>query len=495
MAEQSFGTSATRGRDGSGNAGRGSQVMPYSPEAEAAVLGSMMLDQQALEIALGRVEMEAFYAPRHRSVYEALKELHRRGMAVDFSTLATELRRVGRLEECGGVAGLTQLAEAVMSPANIEHYCTLVNDKFRARLLIRECEDLRQLALDQSTDTGTMLDMAEKKMFELGQQRESKEFRDISSLTLETLEEVEARAGSSGALTGVSTGYEKLDALTGGLQRSDLIILAARPSVGKTAFALNMACNIGVGLRELQIHPDKRRPVGIFSLEMSASQVNMRMLSTLSRIPMQQMRTGHLSRKDREDLQECAEKLHGAPVYIDDTAGLSLLELRAKARRLASQHPDLAVLFIDYLQLMRSGGKVENRQQEISEISRGLKALARELNIPIIALSQLSRLIEQRKGKSGKAKPMLSDLRESGAIEQDADVVMFIHRDRIYEEGVPRPEFEDAELIVGKQRNGPCDDVKLIFKGKTATYHNLLDQSGPSAVARAAGMLKDRQPF
>jgi replicative DNA helicase len=470
--------------------------MPFSPEAEAAVLGAMIVDQDALDIGLTKLTPEAFYAPRHRAIFEALQVMHQSGLAVDYATLAAELRRVGRLEECGGIQGLTALAEAMLTPANIEHYCSLVLDKYRARLLIRRCEELRQMALDQATDTGTMLDTAEKTMFELGQQRATREFQSIGTLTIATLEQIEQLSSrESNTVTGVETGYARLDELTGGLQPSDLIILAARPSVGKTAFALNMACNIGIGLREIQIHPEKRRPVAIFSLEMSAAQVNMRILSTISRVSMHGMRTGTLTKEERRKLQHYAELIHDAPVFIDDTAGLSLLELRAKCRRLKAQHPQLAVIMVDYLQLMRSGGKVENRQQEISEISRGLKALARELNVPIVALSQLSRLIEQRKGAKGKARPMLSDLRESGAIEQDADVVLFIHRERITGDDEARPEFEEAELIIGKQRNGPCDDVKLLFRGKTATYHNL-KLGGPNATAdRVNQMIRDRQPF
>jgi replicative DNA helicase len=468
--------------------------MPFSPEAEEAALGAMILDADALDVGLSRLVAEAFYAPRHRAVFEALQAMNSAGLVADLATLGTELRRMGRLEECGGLPGLTRLVEAMLTPANIEHYCGLVLDKYRARLLIRRCEELRQVALDQSHDTGTMLDMAEKAMFELGQQRTAKEFQAIGPLTVATLEQVELLCSREHTVTGVETGYERLDELTGGFQASDLIILAARPSVGKTALALNMACNIGIGLREMRIDGHRRRPVAIFSLEMSAGQVNMRMLSTVSRVSMHSMRTGRLNREERTRLQKYASELHDAPVYIDDTAGLSLLELRAKARRIKAMHPDLAVLMIDYLQLMRGGGRVENRQQEISEISRGLKALARELHVPIIALSQLSRLIEQRKGK-GKARPMLSDLRESGAIEQDADVVMFIHRETSRNEDGSRPEFEEAELIIGKQRNGPCDDVKLLFRGGTATYHNLKQTGSDATVARVSTILKDKQPF
>jgi replicative DNA helicase len=304
----------------------------------------------------------------------------------------------------------------------------------------------------------------------------------VGTLTLETVEEIERRCSSTHEVTGVATGYTDLDDWTGGFQKSDLIILAARPSIGKTAFALNIALNVGAGLRNRQVYKDRQRCVGVFSLEMSASQINMRLLSTLSEVPMHLMRSGKLGPRDRTKMAQFARQLHGVPIYIDDTPGISVMELRAKARRLAALRPDLSLIIIDYLQLMRGGGHrgSDNRQQEIAEISRSLKALARELNVPIVALSQLSRLIEQRKGKN--ARPILSDLRESGAIEQDADMVMFLHREKHFdkkdgEDGEEKKKgdisAEAAELIIGKQRNGPIGTIDLVFFRETATYHNL----------------------
>lgn len=454
-------------------------VPPSNLDAEKAVLGSMILDPQAIEVVAAILKPPAFYSDRHRLVFEVILDLHERNINVDFTTVIDELTRRRQIEKAGGAAYITSFEQHVFSTANVEHHARIVQNKYQLRELAELAQAIRHEALTEQDDVGTLLDLAEKRIFDLSEQRTTRDFQDIGTLTIQTIDEIDRRSSSHHEVTGVATGYTELDEWTGGLQKSDLIILAARPSVGKTAFALNIAANIGAGFRNRQIHPDLARPVGIFSLEMGASQINMRLLSTITEVPMHQMRTGHLSTRDKQRLHTMARQLHGLPIYIDDTPGISILELRAKARRLAALRPDLALLMIDYLQLMRGGGRSENRQQEIAEISRSLKALARELNIPIIALSQLSRLIEQRKGKN--ARPMLSDLRESGAIEQDADVVMFLHREKDYDrkdddedgKGQNTITAEKAELIIGKQRNGPIGIIDLVFFRETATYHNL----------------------
>lgn len=457
-------------------------VMPHSTDTEKAVLGAMILDREQIEQVLGICKPEQFYHERHRLLFDAIIDLHEKDQSVDFTTLTAEMRRRGQLEIIGGPGYIVALEQFVFSTANASDHARIVLQKYQLRKLIEITEDIKEQAQAESHEVGLLLDHAEKMIFDLSEQRSSRDFQDVGTLTIETLDEIEHRANAQHEVTGVATGYTDLDEWTGGLQSSDLIILAARPSIGKTAFALNMVCNIGAGLRNRKIDEAARRPVGIFSLEMSCSQINMRMLSTISTVPMQKMRSGRMNATDMRRIHEYAGFMHDAPIYVDDTPGISVLELRAKARRLKSRVPDLSLLIIDYLQLMRGSGirSGDNRQQEVAEISRSLKALARELELPIIALSQLSRGIEQRKGKNSR--PVLSDLRESGAIEQDADVVMFLHREKHFEkkDGDDDEErrsadivAEPAELIIGKQRNGPIGTIDLVFFPQTATYHNL----------------------
>lgn len=471
-------------RRGAAPAAAADLVQPHATDAERAVLGAMILDAEQIEVVMALIKPDSFFHPRHRELCEAIVELYEKGQAVDFTTLTTEMRRRGKLEEVGGPGYIVGLEQYIFSTSNAKDHAYIVMQKHQLRQLMGIADEIKDKAATEAEDADTLLEKAEAMIFELGEKRPSRDFQDIGTLTLETIEEIDRRSRSNQDVTGVATGYTDLDEWTGGLQSSDLIILAARPSVGKTAFALNMVCNVGAGQRERRIIPEKRRPVGIFSLEMSGSQINMRLLSTISGIPMHRMRSGRLKQNDMRRLHEYAEALHDAPIYVDDTPGISVLELRAKARRMYARRPDLSLIIIDYLQLMRGSGlrAGDNRQQEVSEISRSLKALARELNVPIIALSQLSRLIEQRKGKG--ARPMLSDLRESGAIEQDADVVMFLHREKHFDKKDGDDEeqrnadisAEPAELIIGKQRNGPIGTIDLVFFRETATYHNLHHQ-------------------
>ncbi|MEI7635500.1 MAG: replicative DNA helicase [bacterium] len=470
-------------------------ALPQSLDAEKAVLGAMILDPHAIDIVSGILTADQFYHTGHQELFKAIRDLHERGVAVDFTTLIDETRRRKQLEKVGGPGFITALEQYVFDVEKVDHHAGIVRQKYQLRQLISVTQLIQQDAYLERDDAQHILDSAEQKIFDLSEQHATRDFLQIGHLTTDALEEIERRSAMSREgleadyASGILTGYTDLDEWTGGFQRSDLIILAARPSIGKTALGLNIALNVGAGVRSNRVNAVKARPVGIFSLEMSAIQINQRLLSSLSRISMHFMRTGSLTAPHKAVLHAHAKGLHDAPIFVDDSPGISVLELRAKARRLKARCPDLSLIVVDYLQLMHSGGRHDNRQQEIAEITRSLKALARELNLPVIALSQLSRLIEQRKGRN--AKPVLSDLRESGAIEQDADVVLFIHREKKYErldEGESERErathaAEVAELIIGKQRNGPTGSIHLVFFRETATFanaaHRLGDEEGP----------------
>jgi replicative DNA helicase len=447
-------------------------TLPSSLDAEKAVLGAMILSPQAVDVAAQILKPLCFYHKGHKELFEAICAIHESGTVIDYTTLIDEIARRRQMEEVGGPAYIASLEQSVFSVDHVDHHANIVLEKHTLRELVRVTQSIRDEAINEREGVGEILDRAEKLIFDLSEHRTARDFVPIGSVTQDTMEEIERRSSSSHEVSGVATGYPELDEWTGGFQPSDLLILAARPSMGKTAFALNIALHVGAGLKGRHLNPKSQRAVGIFSLEMSASQINQRMLSTLSHVPMQLMRSGKLTHEQKLQLFQWVRQLHDVPIFIDDTPNISVLELRAKARRLASQADGLSLLMVDYLQLMRgSGGRSENRQQEISEITRSLKALARELNVPILALSQLSRLIEQRKGK--QARPMLSDLRESGAIEQDADVVMFIHREKTYEklEDDELPPTDEALLIIGKQRNGPIGDIDLMFVRKNASFY------------------------
>ena len=439
------------------------RIQPHSPEAEASLLGSMLLDNTTISLVIDKIRKEHFYNTSNQHIFEVLTTLFDKKSSVDLTTLVSELQSRKLLEKVGGVSYVASLEDRVLSPSNIEHYADIVLDKARLRKLIASAYEILESAYNEEMEASELLDYSEKIIFEISQERISRDFISLSDLTVKSLEEIQRRYHDKHEVTGIPTDFYKLDELTAGFQRSDLIILAARPSKGKTAFGLNIALNIA----------DRHNlPVGIFSLEMSSSQVNNRLLATMSRVSSLRVRTGYLSAEELKRLSEYGRRLTEAPIYIDDTPGLSVLELRAKARRLKSRVPNLSLIIVDYLQLMHSGGRVENRQQEVAEISRSLKALGRELDLPVLAISQLSRLIEHRSGKDKR--PMLSDLRESGAIEQDADVVLFIHPEPpVGEEEEEEEPAEDetrealpaqvTEIIIGKQRNGPPGTVKLLF--------------------------------
>jgi len=437
--------------------------LPHNMDAERAVLGSVFLERSALSFVADKLKPEDFMSAAHQAIYRAMLNLFEQNIPIDLTTLSNELRTSQVLDKIGGLGYVAGLEEHSLIATQIEEYANIVIDKARLRRLIATNYEILETAYRDDQDVRDILETAEKKIFEISQDTVSGDFFSVSDLTISTMEDIERRYKDQHEVSGLRTNYTRLDSYLSGLQPSDLIVLAARPSKGKTAFGLNIALRIAVQFF---------KPVGVFSLEMSREQVNTRFLCTQARVSAQNVRTGKLSDHDWDRLREAARILSEAPLYVDDTPGLTALDVRAKARRLKSRVPDLSLLIVDYLQLMHSGGRIENRQQEVSEISRSLKALARELKIPIIAISQLSRMIEQRRG--AEKKPMLSDLRESGAIEQDADVVLFIHHKEVEKpEGEEEEEtsrspastisHKDAQIIIGKQRNGPLGEVDLIF--------------------------------
>jgi replicative DNA helicase len=436
--------------------------LPHNLDAERAVLGTMLLDNATIPIVVDLLKRENFYNTAHQIIFDGMMRLFERNVAIDLTTLNDELRRTGELEKVGGTSYLASLEQFVLSTSNVQHHARIVYNKHKLRRLIEAAYRIAESAISEEDEVGRILDTSEKEIFDISQDRAVRDFVQISDLAVEAMEEIERRYHSKKDVTGLATGFIELDQLTCGLQRSDLIIVAGRPSVGKTAFALNIALNAAV---------KEKKPIGIFSLEMSSQQINHRFLCSLAHVSGHRVRTGYVSSVELKRLSERVKLLSDAPLYIDDTPGISILELRAKARRLMAQQRDLALIIVDYMQLMRGGGRAENRQQEVAEISRSLKGLARELNIPLMAISQLSRMIEHRRGRDKR--PVLSDLRESGAIEQDADVVVFVHRtkpvpeeesEEEQEEGRPRRKpGEVAEIMVSKQRNGPLGTVKLVF--------------------------------
>jgi replicative DNA helicase len=440
------------------------RVPPQAVEIEEQILGAMLLEKESIARVIEVLDEEAFHSDRHRKTYQAILSLFERGEPVDTITLAEELRRRGQLEAAGGESYLVELTMKVTSGANVEYHARIVLERALMRRLITEASAIAARAYLQTEDAFDLLDQAEQAIFKISESRLKRNYISMDKAVHDTLEMLESIHGKHGGVTGVPTGFRDLDTLTGGWQSSDLIIVAGRPSSGKTAFALSLAANAA-------LHRSKSTPVGIFSLEMSIQQLIMRLLCAESRVDAHAVRTGRLPEDDWKRLSIGAGRLAKAPIFIDDTASLGILELRAKARRLKAEH-NIGLLIVDYLQLMQGPRNAENREKEISSISRSLKALAKELNVPVVALSPLSRAVEGRSDK----RPILSDLRESGAIEQDADVVMFVHRQEMFVD--PKSEkFTEvqgrADIIVGKQRNGPTDDITLAFVNRYARFENL----------------------
>ncbi|KRE53537.1 replicative DNA helicase [Paenibacillus sp. Soil522] len=427
------------------------RVPPQNLEAEQAVIGAILLQAEALITAMERVRSEDFYSGPHRQIYEAMVEIAENNQPVDLVTLTAHLQDQQVLEEIGGVSYLARLANSVPTAANVDYYAQIVEEKSMLRRLIRTATNIVSDGYANSEDVGVLLGDAEKKILEISNRRSGSGFISIRDVLMEVFEKVEQLYADKGGTTGIPSGFTDLDRMTAGFQRSDLIIVAARPSVGKTAFALNIAQNVGVRARET---------VAIFSLEMSAAQLVQRMICAEANVDAQRMRTGHLEGDDWEKLTMAIGSLSEAQIFIDDTPGITVAEIRAKCRRLKKEK-GLGMILIDYLQLISGRGKAgENRQQEVSEISRTLKQIARELEVPVIALSQLSRGVEQRQDK----RPMMSDLRESGSIEQDADIVSFLYRDDYYDKESEKKDI--IEIIIAKQRNGPVGTVELVFLKK-----------------------------
>ena len=437
------------------------KVPPHSDDAEMAVLGAMLLDRDAVSKVLEILDPECFYHERHEIIFKTMGDLFERAVTIDLVTLSNELQRAGTLETVGGMHALTELSVRTVSAANVEHHARIVLERFLKRKLIKVAGEIIEDSFDDTTDALDEVDRAEQKIFEVAERRTRRSFSDMRKLTKDAVERImEMAEGDGDGITGIPSGFTKLDELLSGFQRSDLIILAARPSMGKTAFALSMA-------REAA---RMGHSIGLFSLEMAAHQLVLRLISADSGVGLQALRSGRMNPQQVQEIIRKVDNLMDAKMVIDDSAALTPVEFRAKVRRMKVEH-DIDMVIVDYLQLMHAP-KAESREREISTISHTLKAVAKELDVPIVALSQLNRTLEQRADK----RPMLSDLRESGSIEQDADVVMFIHRPEYYKIAT----FEDgrsteniAEIIIGKQRNGPTGDVRLFYQKEHASFHDL----------------------
>lgn len=433
------------------------KVPPHNLEAEQAVLGALMLDPQKASTIFEILNPEDFYRDNHRSIYVVIRDIFEKGDPVDLVTVAESLRQAGRLEGIGGIGTISEIAGSVPSAANVEHYARIVAEKSLLRQLIKMAGYIAEKGYDTGEEAFNLLNEAEKLLLDISQRQTKEGFISIRTVLLKTFDKIEHLYAHKGNLTGVPTYFKDLDRITSGWQSSDLIIIAARPSMGKTALALNMAQNAAVR---------SHVPVALFSLEMSKEQLVQRLLCSEAMVDQQRVRTGELLDSDWPKLTQAVGPLSDAPIFIDDTVGISLAEMRSKARRLKMEQ-GLGLIVIDYLQLMTLGRRVESRQQEVAQISRGLKGVARELSVPVIALSQLNRGVEQRQDK----KPIMSDLLESGGIEADADVVSFIYRDEYY-----NPESEKkgiAEIIIAKHRNGPVGTIELGFLKEFTKFVNL----------------------
>ncbi len=435
------------------------RTLPHNLEAEKSVLGAILIHNAAFNHAAELLDSRDFFRDAHRRIFDRMVALSERGDAIDFVTLKEELSRAGDLEEVGGPAYIASLADGVPRSANVEYYAKIVKEKSILRSLIHSANKILTEAYEAADEPEVVLDEAERAIFAIAEDRIRQGFVPLRDLVQSSFTTIEKLQENKGAVTGVPSGFVDLDEMTTGFQPGDLVVVAARPSMGKTSLVLNIAQHIGTST-------DKT--VGLFSLEMSKEQLFMRMLTSEARIDAHRFRSGHLTEKDYGKLSHALGTLAEARVFIDDSASIGVLEMRAKARRLKAEH-GLDLLAIDYLQLMQGRGRFESRQQEVSAISRSLKGLAKELSVPVIALSQLSRAPEGRTDH----RPQLSDLRESGAIEQDADLVMFIYRPEVYDKEDTKPEDQGiAEIIVGKQRNGPIGSLRLSFLTQYTRFEN-----------------------
>jgi replicative DNA helicase len=447
--------------------------MPAALEAEKSILGAVLLDNQACNEAAEKLAADDFYLDAHRRIYAGMLALNETGKPIDIITLTEELSRKKEVESVGGVAYIASLTDGVPRRPSIDQYVKIVKDKALLRGLIHAANNAIAHAIDQAETAEEIIDAAESAIFRIAENRIGQSFVSIPDIVKTSFKSIDELYKRGQRVTGLATHYDKLDEMTSGLQPNDLVIIAARPSMGKTSLAMNIAENAAV---------IDRKVVGVFSLEMGKEALLLRMLCSQARVDAHRLRTGFLSREDRDKLVMGLEALATAPIFIDDTPGIGLTEMRAKARRLKQAQGRLDLIVVDYLQLMSSspagGGKrYENRTQEVSAISRGLKALAKEMSVPVVALSQLSRAPEARTGNN---RPQLSDLRESGAIEQDADVVAFIFREEVYKKDDPDLEGL-AEIIIAKQRNGPTGTIRMAFLKSSTRFENLADDVGPVA--------------
>jgi replicative DNA helicase len=434
-------------------------VPPQNLEAEESVIGAMLISSTAIGSVTEILDASDFYRESHAKIYRAALGLWGKGEPVDAITLADELDERGELEAVGGTSRIAELAALVPAASNVEHYARIVKEVATLRGLVRVGQEITRLGQERAGETQDLVDRAEQLVFALAQQRVTGDFAHIQSLLLEGFERITQLYEAGAELTGIPSGFRDLDRLTSGFQPGNLIILAARPSMGKSALALCAAANLGVR---------NEIPVALFTLEMSKAEVTQRLMCSEAKVESNRLRSGKLAQDDWPRLTAACDKLMKAPVYVDDTGSITMMELRSKARRLKSREPKLGLIIVDYLQLMTSGATAENRVQEVSQISRSLKVLARDLDVPILALSQLSRAVEQRHDK----RPILSDLRESGSIEQDADLVFFVYRDEYYN-GEESDQQGLAEVILAKHRNGPTDMVKLSFLKRYAKFTDL----------------------
>jgi replicative DNA helicase len=446
------------------------KLPPQSLEAEMSVLGGILIDNDAINRVLEILAVEDFYRESHRKIFQAMMRLSDQREPCDLITMSDMLKKQGELEEVGGASYLLTLVDYVPTAANITYYCKIVKEKSINRRLISVATEIVTLGYDEQTDINELLDVAQKNIYEISENKLRPQYVPVQAVLKEAFTILKELHDRKEHVTGVPTGYVDLDHMTAGFQPGDLVIVAARPSMGKTTLALNIA-----EYASADPHNKKKVPSVIFSLEMGKEQLVMRFLASIAKVDFGRMRTGHFLDSDWPRLTRAAGILHDAKIFLDDTPAISVLELRSKARRLKSEH-DIGLIIIDYLQLMRGGANPESRQQEISEISRSLKALAKELNVPVIALSQLNRELEKR----GDKRPMMSDLRESGAIEQDADVIMFVYREAVYCEQCRKRDGSctqnhdrNAEIIIGKQRNGAIGTVNLAFFGEHTRFENL----------------------
>ena len=443
----------------------GGRLQPQAVDAERAVLGALMIDREAFMDISEILKPDSFYEPRHQKIYDAIKQLSFEQIPIDLLTVTEKLAKMSELDNVGGPAYIAELSTCVASSANIEYHANIVAEKYLSHQLVTYTHEIGSMAFDSGYDARDVIQEAERRLFDIAQTNMKKDYVHIKPLVEESSKIMQSASSNNGEVVGIPTGYSRLDDLTSGWQKSDLVIIAGRPAMGKTAFALSMAKNIAI---------DYNKPIAFFSLEMSGVQLANRLLSNVCELEGNKILNGNLNREDWNRFDKQITFLMNAPIYIDDTPGLSIFELRTKARRLVREH-NIELIMIDYLQLMNASGmRFNSRQEEVSIISRSLKGLAKELNIPIIALSQLNRGVEGREGVEGK-RPLLSDLRESGAIEQDADMVLFVHRPEYYhlEYG---PNGEDyrgmAEIIIAKHRKGATDIILLKFRGKYTRFEN-----------------------